>query len=153
MFRCIQVFSLFFAAVLLLAGCTIKTQEHGYDFDNESLKNLKVTSSSKEEIKKVMGSPLAVSSLDNNTWYYISLTTKSVAILRPKISHYKVLELKFDKNNKLSEVALYTNDKIKKLDFKQWESPLRGSKNDLLQDFLYNMGRFNKANKTGGSKE
>jgi outer membrane protein assembly factor BamE (lipoprotein component of BamABCDE complex) len=78
-------------------------------------------------------------------WYYIYLKTKSIAILRPKVNNYKVVEVHFDKHDKLSSVILYTNDKIKKLNFKQWESPLRGSKEDLLQDFLYNMGRFNKA--------
>lgn len=125
-------------------SCTIK-QDHGYDFNNEDLKHLKIKSSSKAEIQKAMGSPSAMSSIDKNVWYYIYLKTKSIAILRPKVNNYKVVEVHFDKHDKLSSVILYTNDKIKKLNFKQWESPLRGSKEDLLQDFLYNMGRFNKA--------
>ena len=141
MFRCFFVVFM----TMLLVSCTIKKQDHGYDFDNEVLKNFKVKTSTKHDVQKIMGSPSAVSVIDKNVWYYISLKTKSIAILKPKINNYKVLELKFDKQGKLSEMLLYTNDKIKKLDFKKWESPLRGSNDSSLSDFFYNIGRFNKA--------
>lgn len=130
--------------VVLVSACTIKTQDHGYDFNNEDLKKLKVQRPSKEEVRRIMGEPSVISSIDTNSWYYISLKTKNIAILKPKISKYKVLELKFDKKDRVYEVIDYSNDKIKKLDFNKWESPSRGSKDDLLQDFIYNMGRFNK---------
>ena len=127
----------------LISGCTIKKQDHGYDFDGDDLKKLKINISM-SEVTKIMGTPSAISSINKNIWYYISLKTKQVAILRPKVNNYKVLELKFS-NNKLTHITLYTNDKLRKLDFKKWETPVRGSNEDLLQDFLYNIGRFNKA--------
>ena len=132
-------------AIAILAGCTVKKQDHGYDFDGYSLKNLQLNSS-KEAVLKIMGSPSAISSISDNSWYYISLETKNIVILRPKINKYKVLELIF-KHNKLSDIQLYTNDKLKKLEFKKWETPVQGSDNNLLQDFFYNMGRFNKHSK------
>lgn len=135
--------ALIVVVMILFSGCTIKKQDHGYDFDAESLKSLKINSSSKESVRKNLGSPSAVSSFDKNIWYYIALQTKNIAILKPKINRYKVLELKFKKDT-LSEMVLYTNDKVRRLDPKNWESPVRGNNNNAFQDFLYNIGRFNK---------
>ncbi len=129
--------------MILFSGCTVKKLDHGYDFDAESLKTLKINSSSKASVRKALGSPSAVSSFDKNIWYYIALQTKSIAILKPKINRYKVLELKFKKDT-LSEMVLYTNDKVRRLDPKNWESPVRGNNSNAFQDFLYNIGRFNK---------
>lgn len=131
---------------IFFSNCTIKTQDHGYDFDVNDFKKLKYSNTSKQEVRKIMGSPSAISSVDSNVWYYILLQTKNIAILKPKINKYKVLELKFN-NNKLSDLVVYTDNKLRKLDFNKWESPVHGNNESLIHDFFYNIGRFNKASK------
>lgn len=129
---------------LNLAACTVKFHRHGYVFEEDSLKKLQIGKTTKLEVLEIMGTPSTISNFDKNIWYYISNKTKQFSMLKPKNIEEKILQVSF-KKNKISNLYIYHDDKVKELAFSKSETPIKGDDTGLLKDFFQNLGRFNKS--------
>jgi outer membrane protein assembly factor BamE (lipoprotein component of BamABCDE complex) len=65
--------------------------------DNDKIAELK-KGQTKMQVESLLGSPSAVSTLDNDKWIYMSSTLKKVAFFTPKIVDRDILTVEFDKS-------------------------------------------------------
>lgn len=134
---------LLISLLLMASSCTVKFNRHGYVLDQQSLNQLKEGQTTKQDVIEIMGSPSTTSTFDKNIWYYISNKTKQLSMLKPKNIHDKTIQISF-KNNKVSKIYIYEDNKIKKFEFSGKETPVHGDDSGLMKDFVQNLGRFNK---------
>jgi hypothetical protein len=103
---------------------------------------MKVGEDSKSTLMEKLGSPSAVSTFDNNTWYYISQTTDRVAFYMPRVIKRDVVAIKFNPaDEKVASVNTYTLKDGKVIAYNGRETPTRGREMTILEQLLGNVGR------------
>ena len=68
---------------------------------------LKVGIDSKKTTTKILGEPTFRGVLGDNSFYYVGTVNSKLAFLDPKLNSQFILELNFDKDNKLFIFKLY----------------------------------------------
>lgn len=71
---------------------------------SDKISELKV-GQTRDEVEQLLGNPSMVSTLDENSWVYMSSTVKKVAFLKPKIIERNILTIQFDKNGKVKSFS------------------------------------------------
>ena len=86
-------------AGFFLFGCSsdVFLVHNGNMPDNDKIAELK-KGQTKMQVESLLGSPSAVSTLDNDRWIYMSSTLKKVAFFTPKIVDRDILTVEFDKS-------------------------------------------------------
>jgi outer membrane protein assembly factor BamE (lipoprotein component of BamABCDE complex) len=103
---------------------------------------MKVGEDSKSTLMEKLGSPSAVSTFDNNTWYYISQTTDRVAFYKPRVIKRDVVAIKFNPaDEKVASVNTFTLKDGKVIAYNGRETPTRGREMTILEQLLGNVGR------------
>lgn len=59
------------------------------------------------EVEQILGSPSLTTSFDDENWIYMSSTLKKVAFFKPEEISREVLEIKFNPEGKVSQIATY----------------------------------------------
>lgn len=86
------------------------------------------------EVESILGAPSCVSTLDPNTWLYISSSVKKVAFFKPEIVERDILSVTFDKQGKVQKIS-----KLNQQDGKEIQID-----NDQTQSGGHNPGFFKK---------
>jgi outer membrane protein assembly factor BamE (lipoprotein component of BamABCDE complex) len=138
--------AVFAAAVLALAlstsACTPLTSYSGFQAIEAKPADMKVGEDSKSTLMEKLGSPSAVSTFDQNTWYYISQTTDRVAFYMPRVIKRDVVAIKFNPaDEKVAAVNTYTLKDGKVIAYNGRETPTRGREMTILEQLLGNVGR------------
>ena len=79
-----------------------------------------------------MGTPSTVSTVGNQTWYYISQTTSRGQILEPTVVEQRVLAVNFNKNMKVERIANYGLQDGVVFDFISRTTPTGGTELSLV---------------------
>ena len=138
--------AVFAAAVLALAlassACTPLTSYSGFQAIEAKPAEMKVGEDSKSTLMEKLGSPSAVSTFDNNTWYYISQTTDRVAFYMPRVIKRDVVAIKFNPaDEKVASVNTYTLQDGKVIAYNGRETPTRGRALTVMEQLLGTVGR------------
>ena len=81
-----------------------------------------------------MGTPSTVSTVGNQTWYYISqTTTQRVKFLEPTVVEQRVLAINFNKNMKVERIANYGLQDGVVFDFISRTTPTGGTELSLVR--------------------
>lgn len=132
--------------VFFLSSCVVNKKDHGYEHSSKNFSELKINKSTKDEVINVVGSPSTNSSFNDDTWYYVTVKTEKISLLKPEVTGHKVTKLQF-KNDVLSSIAVQDSSDKKNLKFNKAHSPINGDDSGGFKDFFHNLGRFNKNNK------
>jgi len=145
----IQAFAVL--AVVSLTGCAADITKHGHIFTDEDLAQIK-TGMSRDQVVLALGTPDTKSTVGQDSFYYISTTTKrSAAFMSPKIVDRKVVAVYFDKKDIVQRVAQYGLQDGKVIDVVKRETPSKGSEDGLLKELFRNIGRPTAAAAADGS--
>lgn len=108
---------------------------------------------SKEEVQTALGSPDTTSTIGGDAYYYISMTTKTVAFLKPKEVDRQVLAVYFDGGERVRTVANYGIKDGIVVDYYDDETPARGKDLSMLDQIFGNINSraIARDKKTGGS--
>ena len=132
-----------FLLLFLLTSCaTINL--NGQSVEEKDLAILNSQTCNKEKVLQTIGSPTLVSQLDDNTWYYISRTLKTIPLSKPRLMSQKVVKVSFDKNGKLLEAAVQESQNDQKIMLDADSSITYGKNQTPIGHFVKNFGRFNK---------
>ena len=130
------------ALALASSACTPLTSYSGFQAIEAKPAEMKVGEDSKSTLMEKLGSPSAVSTFDNNTWYYISQTTDLVAFYMPRVIKRDVVAIKFNPaDEKVASVNTYTLKDGKVIAYNGRETPTRGREMTILEQLLGNVGR------------
>jgi hypothetical protein len=138
--------AVFAAAVIGLAavagGCTPLTSYSGFQAIEAKPADMKVGEDSKSTVREKLGSPSAVSTFDNDAWYYISQTTDRVAFYKPRVIKRDVVAIKFNTaDEKVASVDTFTLKDGKVIAYNGRETPTRGREMTVLEQLLGTVGR------------
>jgi len=139
------------AAVLcgaILVGCSNPIVQQGNLPSHEAVQQIQPGTTDKETVTRLLGSPSTVAAFDNNTWYYISQTTQSVAFLKPETLDQHVLAVTFDKNGVVQDVKTLGMSARNELAPVQRTTPAPGKELTFFEQLIGNFGRFNNQSAT-----
>lgn len=132
-----------FLLLFLLTSCaTINL--NGQSVEEKDLAILNSQTCNKEKVLQTIGSPTLISQIDDNTWYYISRTVKTIPLSKPRLMSQKVVKVSFDKNGKLLEAAVQESQDNQKIMLDADSSMTYGKNQTSIGHFVKNFGRFNK---------
>ena len=127
-----------------LSACVATENKSGQVIRKEALESLKEGESTKDDVLGKLGSPSTVSDFGPERWYYMSKTTKTVAVLSPEVTDLKVVEIEFSDDGKIKHLTKFTKADMKNLSYAQDKTPTAGQEYTLIKQLLGNIGRFNK---------
>ena len=124
-----------------MSNCTLSkvVQHHGvHNLEKKQIK-LKVNSSNKNDIVKIIGPPSTKSSFENDVFIYIERKTSSSKLtkLGKKILLVNnVLVLEINKDGILQNKQFYNLDDMKKINFEEKITAVNYSKKSFIYNFL-----------------
>lgn len=128
------------AAALMLAGCGEQTTK-GHIFDEELVAKIKPGMDG-QQVLQTIGTPSTVSTVGNQTWYYISQdTVQTLKFMKPTVTNQRVLAIQFTKNLKVESVNNYGLQDGKVFDFTTRETPTGGAELSVVKQLLRATGQ------------
>jgi outer membrane protein assembly factor BamE (lipoprotein component of BamABCDE complex) len=123
-----------------LNSCISQKLVHGNLPDAQLVSILKVGIDSKKTTTQILGEPSFRGVLGDNSFYYVGTVSSKLSFLNPKLDSQFVLELNFDKNNKLKKLYLYDEKETIDVSMSSLETKHSGKKLTFLQQILGNIG-------------
>ncbi len=123
-------------------ACAPIVGNHGFQVIDVNPKDVVVGTDTKSTVLAQLGSPSAVSTFEDNIWYYISQTTERYTYNRPQVSQRSVTAITFNEtDDKVTEVRNLGLDDGRQLAMNSRETPTRGRELTILEQLLGNVGR------------
>ena len=117
-------------------------KHHGVPFLEKKQKNLIISKSNKNDIKKILGNPSTKSKFDNDVWIYIERkqTQSELKNLgRMKIYKNDVLVLEIDKFGILKSKKFYNKEDMENIKIVEETTQSGFTKTSFIYDFLSSM--------------
>ncbi len=127
-----------------LAACTPRLDVRGNLPDPDDVLAVQPGITTRDQVAQILGSPTAVGTFDDKTWYYMSKRTETTAFFDPKVLDQEVLVVKFDDNGVVSDMRLYGDENAQTVIPVARTTPNLGQEMTVLQQLIGNIGRFNK---------
>jgi outer membrane protein assembly factor BamE (lipoprotein component of BamABCDE complex) len=141
-------------ALLLLAGligaCAPTVDSTGHQVRPEVLVQLKPGVLTRDDVRRLLGSPSSVAPFEPNVWHYIGEKLETVAFFNPTVIERHVLIVTFDDNGVLQGVGNLDVADGAPVTPVSRETPTKGQELTIMEQLLGNLGRFN-APQGGGS--
>ena len=136
------VYNFLFTLLMLfsLNSCVSQKLVHGNLPDAQLVSILKVGIDSKKSTTQILGEPTFRGVLGDNSFYYVGTVNSKLAFLDPKLDTQFILEINFDKNNKLKKLFLYDEDESIDVSMSSLETKHSGKKLTFLQQIFGNIG-------------
>ncbi len=141
----LAVFAGLLALGAALSGCIGYDGDfdRGYQVDQQSLDQIKVGATTKEEALSLMGTPSTTSTIGGDAWYYIGQKmSRAVAFMPAKMVDQNVLAIYFDKKGKVDRIANYGMKDGKVFDFVSRTTPTGGQEPNFLRNIMTGLFRF-----------
>ena len=126
-------------------GCSKIVEQNGVPTNNESIKALKEGKTTKGQVKKILGEPIIIDKLNEETWIYFSQKIEKIAFFEPKLVSRTVNLLSF-KNNLLVKNETFTLKDSKIIEVSSKKVISGGRKLTVLQQIFGNIGNFSSQN-------
>ncbi len=125
-----------------LAGCANETFTQGYLLDEQALATVKPGQDA-QQVLQILGTPSTVSTVGNQTWYYISERMQvDFQFLGPKLVDRRVVAINLTKNLKVEKVANYGIQDGAVFDFVSRTTPTSGNELSLVRQLLRATGQM-----------
>ena len=136
----------FFLIILLIfiSNCSLNkvVKHHGVHFLEKKQKNLKITTSNKNDIVELLGPPSTKSEFDNDLWIYIERKNTKSSVLKlgkKKVLVNNVLVLEIDSKGLLVKKEFYDMNDMNQLKFSKDETTVSYQKDSFVYNFLASM--------------
>lgn len=143
--RLLPVF--FLLAMSACSAIDAPKQLRGNHVDSDQIKELVPGTATRADATSLLGSPSARGTFDDNTWIYISETTRTRVGRMPGITAQDVTVLTFDQAGVLRDIKRLNQDDSRDVSVVSRVTPSPGSDASFLQQLLGNVGKFS----TGGT--
>tara|TARA_Y100001960_G_scaffold309024_1_gene366982 strand:+ start:2125 stop:2538 length:414 start_codon:yes stop_codon:yes gene_type:complete len=90
---------------LLLTACAGTTEIHGSLVKPADVDRLRVGVHNQQQVMRILGTPTTTSTLNDETWYYITETKIRKPLAKPELKDRQVFVLVFNKDGLLDRIA------------------------------------------------
>ncbi len=129
--------------VLAVGACSPRIDVRGNLPDPERLSEIAPGEQTREEVAEILGTPSSVAMFDQETWYYVSQRTETLAFFEPEIKERNVVILRFDKKGVVSDVKKLGVDDGQNVLPVERTTPTSGNTLSFWDQIFGNLGRFN----------
>ena len=141
-FRCF-ILGAVAATAIGLAACSPARDNHGNIPLTEAAEKIAPGKQTREQVRETLGSPSTRATFEgDDIWYYIGKRTETTAFLAPDVLEHRILEIRFGEDGRVSQVREIDATKAVKPRLVDRETPTKGKKLTLLEQFIGNIGRF-----------
>jgi outer membrane protein assembly factor BamE (lipoprotein component of BamABCDE complex) len=138
------------ALAALGAGCSSIQEHRGYMAEAALIDSIQPGIDNKTSVEGTLGRPTFASQFGEESWYYISSTTRQKPFTRPKIRTHGVLTVKFDAAGNVRTTEHSSMEKVAFLDPEGDKTPTLGKERTFLEDLFGNIGQVGSFGAGGG---
>ncbi len=138
-FRVLAVAGLAFA----LSACAPRITIRGNLPDPERLAEIQLGQHSRDQVAEILGTPSSTAVFDQETWYYVSERTATLAFFKPRVTRRQVLVLRFDKEGVVTDISTLGLKDGRVVKPVERETPTAGNELTIMDQLIGNLGRFN----------
>ncbi len=131
------------AIIMTLGACNIPVDQRGNLPKPDALDQIKVGETDKATATRILGTPSSIAAFDQDTWYYISRETKTIAFMKPEVLDQQVVVIHFDKNGVVDNLGRKTKQDAQALNPDPNATPAPGREFTFLEQLIGNFGKFN----------
>ena len=137
-------FFFFIITLVILSNCSIKkaVNHHGVHFLEKKQENLIINTSNKNDVTKILGTPLTKSKFDNDLWIYIERKESNSGLLKlgkSQLIKNDVLIIEIDNYGILLNKTFYNMDDMNNIKFVDATTSTEFKKNSFIYNFLSSM--------------
>jgi outer membrane protein assembly factor BamE (lipoprotein component of BamABCDE complex) len=136
------------AAAATLTACTPRIDQRGNKPDEDQVTQINPGVDDKNRVAELIGTPSAISTFNDKTWYYISKRTETTAFWDPDVVDQEVLAIQFDDGGIVQNMKVYGLEDGRQIAYVDRTTPTEGNQLTIMQQLLGNLGRFNPSNDT-----
>lgn len=132
--------------LFFLSGCHIfenSPMPRGSLIEADDYNQLKPGVSNRADALDLLGSPTTKATFDDNTWIYVSMMTAPTPASFPHVTKQQVVVLNFDQGGTLRALRTLNMKDAKHPGMVGEATPTPGTKINILQEILGNVGRYN----------
>jgi len=129
---------------LQITACTPIVETRGNLLSPTKLAQVEVNQSIRADVERVWGPPTTVSPFNPNVWYYIGETTSQKGVFEAEVEERQIVQVTFDDSNTVMEIAMIDPEQGRDIDFVDRRTPTAGREFTAFEQFVGNLGRFNK---------
>jgi outer membrane protein assembly factor BamE (lipoprotein component of BamABCDE complex) len=129
---------------LAATACSGVVDHRGYRADRRDLEQIQPGISTEQDVLAIMGTPTTRGTFDEKVWYYVGSETETLAFMEADLLDRKIIEIRFDDDGYVFSVNEYGPEIAREVDPVDRETPTRGNRMTLIEQFLGNLGRFNR---------
>ncbi|RTK92669.1 MAG: outer membrane protein assembly factor BamE [Rickettsiales bacterium] len=137
--------------LMLLTGCQ-SIDVRGQNVSDEAVEEINSKKPHKEQLVDLIGTPTYVPDYSKDTWYYIQRTVARKAWLTPKVAEQRIVKINFV-NNRVIDAIVIKDMQNEEIVAKSSYTQTYGTKQNGVQKFVKNIGRFNKTKKNNKKKK
>lgn len=126
-----------------LLACAPTHNVRGNIIQDYQLDEIQVGLDTQSDVLRKLGSPTTKAPFDENTWFYIGQETEKHGILDPKVTSERIIHVSFNSAGILETFQDLDTQRLD-LPYVRRETPTSGNSVTALQQFLGNLGRFNR---------
>ncbi len=125
-----------------LAACVPTVTQRGYVPNEDLISEIRVGIDNKDSVLSSFGSPSTISTVEGDSWYYISSIHEQLMFYREEAVDREIVAVYFDENENVKQLGYYGLEDGKIINFIDRETPTRGKELTFLQQMFGNLGRF-----------
>ena len=134
------------AVALFVSGCAADVNTRGNLVSDTKITQVKPNVTTQYDITRLFGPPTLTSPFaEDRRWYYAGQTTERLGIFKHEVIETKVVQVDFDENGVVTQVAELNPDATQDVDFVERTTSTAGKEYTILQQLIGNVGRFNGA--------
>jgi len=131
-------------ASVIVSNCSIKkaVNHHGVHFLEKKQENLIINTSNKNDVTKILGTPLTKSKFDNDLWIYIERKESNSGLLKlgkSQLIKNDVLIIEIDNYGILLNKTFYNMDDMNNIKFVDARTNTEFKKNSFIYNFISSM--------------
>lgn len=92
------------------------------------------------DVRKIMGSPSVISSLDHRTWIYMNSTMERMAFFEPQELARNVVAIEFDHDGAVQKVVQLTKENGRNITISKDATPVMGSEETFMEKYFGGVG-------------
>ncbi|NOZ42675.1 MAG: outer membrane protein assembly factor BamE [Alphaproteobacteria bacterium] len=132
-------------SVLLLESCTSRKFVRGYVADAKMVAAIRPEVDTRNSVRKMLGSPSATATFDNNSWYYYSKKSESLAFFKEDITALNIIAVHFDNDGYVTGIKRYTLADHHNIVPVGKRTKTFGRELSFIQELFSNIGQFGAA--------
>ena len=125
--------------ILALAACTPTVVSRGYLLDSDKLAEVKIGTSTREDVATKLGTPTQTGTFDDKVWYYIGRQTEQYSFFDPKVTKQKAIRVTFNDEGVVTALTDLNLDQSQDIASVERATPTYGNDNTFIKQLLGNL--------------